>query len=120
MLCGSNIWLFSEKQEDFPKLEILIPTIAFSLLISFIPIVVHMWENWEYLSKQFPTTVMVLGGTHPVTQIDPCHQMINGGLLFLFLTKLLLGKKKKFTDISHSEKLGWRNIKMMVAIETAI
>ena len=46
---------------------------------------------------------MVFGGTHPVTQIDPCHQMINGGLLFLFLTKLLLGKKKKkFTDISHS------------------
>ena len=103
MLCGANIWLFSEKQEDFPKLDILIPTIAFSLLISFIPIVVHMWENWDYLSKQFPTTVMVFGGTHPVTQIDPCHQMINGGLLFLFLTKLLLGKKKKkFTDISHS------------------
>ena len=100
MLCGSNIWLFSENQEDLPKLEILISTIAFSLLISFISIVVHMWENWEYLNKQFPTTVMVLGETYPATQIDPCHQMINGGLLCLFLTKLLLGKKK-FTGISH-------------------
>ena len=46
---------------------------------------------------------MVFGGTHPVTQIDPCHQMINGGLLFLFLTKLLLGKKKKSLQIFHTQ-----------------
>ena len=47
--------------------------------------------------------------------------MINGGLLCLFLTKLLLGKKKSL-QIFHTEgeELGWRNIKMMVAIETAI
>lgn len=66
---------------------------------------------------------MVFGETHPVTQIDPCHQMINGGLLFLFLTKLLLGKKKKvyrYFTLREKRKLGWRNIKMMVAIETAI
>lgn len=105
-----NIWLLrSENQEDLPKLGIFTPTLTCLLFVNFLYYCycTHVGELKIFeLRIPYHGNAIYFGFTWntPSHSNWPCQHMINGGLLYIAilvpLIKLLLDKKKKFTNIS--------------------